>query len=397
MIGFKSHDFECTGNQTATVTTLGHTITRPPHRAFGIYQADRLFHQYVIGQTGTGKSTLMLQMMKQDIRMGQGFCLLDPHGDLAEQVRNFAGEKCLYWSVADPASPYGYNPLAYVGAKHRPLVVSGLIDTLKKQWSDAWGVRMEHLLRYCLLALLERRGSTLQDIMPMFLNRDFRREVVSGLTDEQVRHFWTVEFPASNRNSVDGITPIANKVGALLAHPVVRRAVCGPKQPLRLRQLMDEGKTLIVNLSTGKLGADIANVLGGLLISTLSHAALTRTDLAEQQRQPYFLYCDEFPSFTTKAFADMISILRKYRLGLILAHQYTAQMDTDVLEGIFGNMGTLAVFRVGAKDAPLLQKQLGGDIPQERDLINLPNYQMFIKLMIGGRQSEAFSAETLPI
>ncbi len=204
------------------ITALGLTRGRPPHRSFGIRQSDRLFHQYIIGQTGTGKSTLLLNMMLQDARHGQGFCLLDPHGDLAGSVR--AGMDCdvLYWDVADSKSPYGYNPITSVSAEHRPLVASGLIETLKKQWSDAWGARMEHLLRYSVLALLERPGSTLKDIIPMFLHSGFRKEVTAGVTDEQVRYFWEREYPAMNyKSAADGVAPIANKLGAFLAHPVV--------------------------------------------------------------------------------------------------------------------------------------------------------------------------------
>jgi len=377
------------------ITLLGETRGRPPAKRFGIKQSDRMFHQYIIGQTGTGKSTLMLNMMKQDLAHGQGFCLIDPHGDLAEAVRAVVDCEIVYWNPADPDCPYGYNPLTYVTSEYRPLVASGLIDTLKKQWSDAWGARMEHLLRYSLLALLERPNSNLQDIMAMFLDKTFRCSVIEQITDPQVKNFWTVEFPNMNyKSAADGVAPIANKLGAFLAHPNVRKALCAPEKPLRFRQILDEGKVLIVNLSKGKLGADVVNVLGGMVVSTMALATYSRQNVPEAKRKPYFLYIDEFHSFTTSAFANMLSELRKYRLGLILAHQHTSQIDRAVLEAIFGNVGTLMAFRVGATDAVLAAKQFGADMPTPHALINLANFDLFIKLMIAGEQSRPFSGRT---
>jgi hypothetical protein len=375
---------------------LGLTLGRQPSRPFGIYALDRLFHTYIVGQTGTGKSSLLLNMARQDAANGQGFCLIDPHGDLALATSNAVHGSHLYWDVADPSCLLGYNPLAYVSAEFRPLVASGLIDTMKKQWADAWGARMEHLLRYSLLALLERPHSTLQDIMPMFLDKIFRREVIRTIDDPQVRSFWTEEFPAMNyRTAVDGVAPIANKLGAFLAHPLVRKALCTPDKPLRFRQIMDEGKVLVVNLAKGRLGADTANVLGGLIVSSIANAAYSRQNVAESGRKPFFLYVDEFHSLTTSAFADMLSELRKYGLGLVATTQYSSRLDDGVREAIFGNVGTIMAFRVGATDATLIAKQFGADVPQASDLVGLANYEMYLKLMIDGVQSKAFSARTL--
>ncbi len=353
---------------------------------------------YVVGQTGTGKSTLLLNMMRQDATLGCGFCLVEPHGDLARTVSALAGNDAIYWDVADPASPYGYNPLTHVTAAHRPLVASGLIETFKKQWSDAWGARMEHLLRFALLALLERPGSTLQDVLPLFLEKEFRKEVISGVSDEQVRHFWTVEYSKLRYQMTnDGVAPIANKLGAFLAHQQVRKAVCAPDEPLRFRKLMDEGRTLIVNLAKGRLGADTANLLGGMIVSNFAHAAYSRQNVPEQERRPYFLYVDEFHSFTTSAFADILSELRKYRMGLILSTQHGAQLDEKVRDAVFGNVGTLIAFRVGVRDANLLVKQLGGhDVPNVRDLVNLGNHEIYMKLMVDGMPTHPFSATSLP-
>lgn len=334
------------------IILFGTTLGRHHGRSFGIKQADRLFHMYIVGQTGTGtgtgKSTLILNLMRQDAGREQGFCLVDPHGDLAEAAREFTGMDHLYWNVADPDSPYGYNPLTHVTPPFRPLVASGLIDTLKKQWADAWGPRMEHLLRMALLTLLERPGSTLTDVMPLFLDTEFRKGVVAGLEDEHLKAFWEYEYKALRyQTSMDGIAPIANKLSGLLAHPVVRRAVCEPREPLRFRRIMDEGQTLIVNLAKGRLEADVANVVGGLIISTMAHAAYSRQDQPEHLRRPFILYVDEFYSFTTAALADMLSELRKYRLAMVLTTQYGGRLDETIQEAVFGNAGTILAFRVG--------------------------------------------------
>jgi type IV secretory pathway TraG/TraD family ATPase VirD4 len=358
---------------------------------------DRVFHVYAVGQTGTGKSTLLLNFARQDIKAGQGLCLIDPHGDLAEAVSAVSGPEQVYWNVADPACPYGYNPLTYVAKASRPLVASGLIETLKKQWTNAWGARMEHLLRFALLALLDRPGSSIADIMPLFLDDGFRKQAVASVADSQVRDFWIKEYPALRyKGSSDGVAPIANKLGAFLVHPVVRKAICNPEKPLRFRQIMDDGNVLIMNLAKGRLGADISNVLGGLIVSSIANAAYSRQNVAETERRPFFLYIDEFHSFTTAAFADMLPELRKYGLGVVLSHQHMVQLDEQVREAILGNVGTLIAFRVGATDAPVLAKQFGADVPQPRDLVGLANYEMFVRLMIDGQPSKPFSARSLP-
>ncbi len=224
------------------VTTLGtvHSYHRP--QPFGIRLEDRLAHLYIVGQTGTGKSTLLYNLAMQDVKAGIGFCLVDPHGDLADGLSQNLGAEHLYWQVADPHSPYGYNPLTRVSAAHRPLVASGLIETLKKQWPDAWGARMEHLLRYAILALLETPQADIKDIVRLYVEKDYRRSVLQHVQDPQVRAFWTEEFHRMNyQNAADGVAPIANKLGAFLANPVVRKALCEPKTPLRFRQIMDQG------------------------------------------------------------------------------------------------------------------------------------------------------------
>ena len=362
---------------------------------FGINQEDRLTHLYVIGQTGTGKSTLLLNLARQDARNGTGFCLVDPHGDLAENLHQNLGSQHLHWDVANPLCQFGYNPLKRVSERYRPLVASGLVETLKKQWPDAWGARMEHLLRYGILALLEQPQAELRDLMKLFIYKGFRRQVTENLSDPQVRFFWKHEYPAMNyQSSSDGVSPVANKIGAFLAHPTVRTALCEPREPLRFRTIMDSGGILIINLAKGRLGADISNIMGGLLTSSIMHAAFTRHGVPEPKRRPFFLYVDEFHNLTTKSFAGLLSEARKYGLGLILAHQHLSQTDPDVRDAILGNVGTMVVFRVGANDAPLFERLLPPF--SARDLQNQPNHQAAVWLMQNGERLRPFSASMYP-
>jgi len=380
---------------TNPITTLGLAYRKRGDTPFGIHLNDRLQHLYVVGQTGTGKSTLLLNMALQDAANGIGFCLIDPHGDLARTLAASLSKDAIVWNVADPQSPYGYNPLTRTTAALRPLVTSGLIEAFKKQWADAWGVRMEHLLRHAILALLEQPRTDLRDIMRMFLEKEFRTTVISRVRDPQVRQFWYEEFPAMNyKTAFDGVAPIANKLGAFLAHPVVRKAVCEPEDPLRFRQIMDQGQVLIVNLAKGQLGADVANVLGGLIVSSITNAAFSRHTLPEHARRPFMLTIDEFHSFTTDALADTLSETRKYGLGITLSQQHCLQSSTALFAGIMGNTGSLVAFRVGATDAPIIARQLG-DVAL-RDLVNLPNHKVFVRLIIDGVQTKPFSASTLP-
>lgn len=372
------------------------TGTRKEARGVYLHPKDRVSHMLVLGQTGTGKSSLLRTMARQDLDAKQGICLVDPHGDLAEEVHKSHPETHIYWDIADPNTSFGFLPLGDVSETDRPAVVSGLIDTLKKQWEDAWGARMEHLLRYALLALLECGNATLRDIVPMFLNKDFRQVILGSVHDSQVRYFWETEYPAMNyRTSADGIAPIANKLGAFLANPLVRRALCHPENAIHFDDLLRSGKSLIVNLGKGRLGADTANIVGGMIVSAFAHAAYQRQQIPTASRMPYFLYVDEFHSFTTSAFADMLSELRKYGLGLIATTQYTSRLNKDVREAVFGNVGTLISFRTGALEAETISKQFGYDVPSSRDLVNLPNYEMYVKMMLDGVQLAPFSAKTL--
>jgi type IV secretory pathway TraG/TraD family ATPase VirD4 len=369
------------------------------HKPFGIKQADRLSHVYAIGKTGVGKSTLLEVLARDDLAARRGFALIDPHGDLAERVRDAAEQKLsdrlVYLDAADQSQPFGYNPLRRVRDDKIPLAVSGFLETLRKLWPDAWGVRMEHVLRGSLYALLERDGSTLPDILRLYTDKAFRREVTTRVRNEVVRRFWTDEFENyPDRLRAEVVAPIQNKLGALLTDPRLYRTLVTPERDIGFRRLMDDGGALVVNLAKGRLGEDGANVLGGLLVSTMALAALSRAEMPAANRRPFFIYVDEFQSFTTLAFVNMMAELRKYGVGITLVHQHLHQLDPEVRHAVLGNVGTLISFRVGAEDATFLAREFQPTFGVE-DLMNLPNRDLYLRLMIDGTPSRPFSARTL--
>jgi type IV secretory pathway TraG/TraD family ATPase VirD4 len=381
------------------ISYFARTNGRFPHRTFGIKQDDRFSHVYVIGRTGAGKTTLLETFALQDIHHGRGVCVVDPHGDLAERlvaaVPAWRHSDLHYFNVPDFEQPYGYNPLRRVHPSRIPLAVSGLMEAMKKLWDEAWGVRMEHVLRNTLYALIEAGDATLPDILAMLCDKDYRSQVLTKVRNEQVRTFWNEEFKAYNpRYRQEMIAPIQNKVGAFLADQKLRRIFTAAPVDLHFRQLMDEGKILIVNLAKGRLGEDSANLLGALLVTTLGLAALSRGDTPEANRRDFFVYIDEFQSFTTLSVANMVSELRKFRVGLTLAHQHLHQLEPDVRHAVLGNTGTLITFRLGPEDAPLIAREME-PIFAPVDLMNLPNHDVYLRLMIDGAPSRPFSATTV--
>jgi hypothetical protein len=377
------------------VSKFAETNSRNVFKPFGIKQTDRLSHVYALGKTGVGKSTLLETLARQDLENGRGFCLIDPHGDLAERMRDAAdtsGTPFIYLDAAAPSQPYGYSPLRRVRDEKIPLAVSGLLDAMKKLWPDAWGVRMEHVLRQSLYALMERDGSSLPDILRLYTDKEFRRGVVSGIRHDMVRRFWLDEFEKyPDRQRAEAVAPIQNKLGAMLTDPRLYRTLVAPEKPISFRSLMDNGGVLIVNLAKGRLGEDSANVLGSMLVATIGLAALSRAELPVAERRPFFLYVDEFQSFTTLAFANLMPELRKYGVGMTLAHQYLHQLDDDVRHSVLGNAGTLISFRLGPEDAAVMEREMQPSF-DVLDLLNLPNHHFYIKLMIDGTPSTPFSA-----
>lgn len=380
------------------LSLFARTNARNTSQTFGFKQADRLFHAHILGKTGTGKSTLLETLALQDIRAGRGCAVIDPHGDLVDRLSRAIPPSrqsdVIYLDAPRDGQPFGYNPLRRVRYDKIPLAASGLMEAWKKLWTDAWGVRMEHVLRNALYALLETEGSTLPDILHLLGDPAFRRKVVFPLKNKQVRAFWLCEFPKYNpRFRQETIAPIQNKVGAFLADPRLFSILVQPKVDLRFRSIMDEGKVLLVNLSKGELGEDSATLLGALLVTTLSLAAFSRAEMPLPSREPFFLYVDEFQSYTTLSVANMISELRKFGVGMVLANQHLHQLAPDIRSAVLGNVGTLVAFRVGAEDALLLSRELDPFTPF--DLMNLPNHECYLRLMIDGVPSRPFSATSL--
>ena len=365
-----------------------------------MFRRDRVSHVYVIGKTGAGKSTLLETMVLQDINRGEGFTLLDPHGDLVERIAKAIPPErrkdLIYFDVSDPEQPYGYNPLKRVAPEKRSLAASGIMEVFHKTWGErAWGQRMEHILRNALLLLLEQPEATLADLLTLFRDDVFRKNAAKNCSNEQVRDFWLLEFPKYSRFAAEAVAPIQSKVSAFLSDPTLCRVLTTPKQPIHIRKLMDEGKILLVNLAKGKLGEDSASLLGGLLVTTIGLAAFSRADMPEQERRAHWLYVDEFQSFTTLSLANMLSELRKYKVGMTLAHQYLHQLDPDVRHAVLGNAATLISFRLGAEDAAMIAREFD-PVFNGTDVLTLPNYHIYLKLLIDGEPSKPFSATTLP-
>ncbi len=381
------------------VTFFGQGNFRDYNDFFGVERKDRLAHMYIIGKTGTGKTTLLETMIRQDIENGEGFALFDPHGDLIEKllptVSKFRPHDVVYFNVPDSEQPLGFNPLERVPVAKRSLAASGLLEAFKKIWDESWGPRTEHILRNTLLALLDQPQATLADMLRLLDDREFREKAMAHVGNYHVRDFWLREYKRwSPRFRSMAISPIENKVGAFLSNPVLHRILTQKKSAFDMRELMDEKKILLVNLAKGKIGEDTAALLGSLLVATIGFAALRRADIPEEERQDFYLYLDEFQNFTTLSLANMLSELRKYKVGMVLAHQYISQLDTEVRDAILGNVGTIISFRIGMLDTKIVAGEFYPIFSAE-DLIKLPNYHIYLKLMIDGVVSRPFSAVTV--
>ncbi len=382
------------------IILVAETNFRNQRTRFGIKSFDRRRHFYVVGKTGMGKTTLLENMAIQDIQNGKGIGIVDPHGEFAQKMLDFVPSNrindVIYFNPADLEYPIAFNAIERVDPDHRHLVASGLVGVFKKLWAESWGPRLEYLLRNAILSLLEYPGSTLLGIMRVLVDKNYRNKIVENIKDPVVKSFWTEEFTKyPDRFMAEAVAPIQNKVGQFLTSPLIRNIVGQTKSAIDMRKVMDEGKILIVNLSKGLIGEDNSALLGAMLITRIQLAAMSRVDTPEDERKDFYLYVDEFQNFATEAFANILSEARKYRLNLILAHQYIAQMEEVVRDAVFGNVGTLVSFRVGAYDAEYLEKEFVPEFSKD-DLVNLSFAQIYLKLMIDGMASRPFSAATLP-
>jgi len=390
-------------NHENIVTVFAKTNFRNREVPFGIKTDDRRRHMYLIGKTGMGKTTLMETMVIQDIRNGHGVAFLDPHGDSVQRILDSIPASrvndVIYFNPADLDYPVAFNILESVDIKYKHLVASGLMGVFTKIWANLWSARMEYILNNTILALLDSPGNTLLGITRMYVDKKYRKKIVDNVKDPMVKAFWTDEYANYNEKyRTEAIAPIQNKVGQFLSSGIIRNIVGQPKSTLDLREVMDKKKILIMDLSKGKVGEDNSALLGAMIVTKLQLAAMSRTDIPEHEREDFYLYVDEFQNFATDSFATILSEARKYRLNLIVGHQYIGQLvqerNTKVRDAIFGNVGTLVVFRVGAEDAEFLVREFD-PIFTEVDIVNLPKYHILLKLMINGVASDPFSAVTL--
>ncbi len=385
------------------VTYFAETDSRNKRTPFGIKTKDRWRHMYVIGKTGMGKSTLLENMAVQDIQNGHGMAFIDPHGKTADLLLEYVPKErikdVVYFAPFDTEYPISFNVMEDVGPGKRHLVANGLMSAFKKIWVDAWSARMEYILSNILLALLEYPDSTLVGVNRMLADKDYRKKVVENIKDPSVKSFWVDEFAKyGERYMQEAGAAIQNKIGQFISNPLVRNIIGQPRSSFDIRKVMDEKKILIINLSKGRVGETNANLIGSMIITKIYLAALSRADASESQLKslpPFYLYVDEFQSFANESFADILSEARKYKLSLTIAHQYIEQMSEEVRAAVFGNVGTMVTFRVGAFDAEVLEKEFAPVFTAE-DLVNLGFVQIYLKLMIDGVSSQPFSATTLP-
>lgn len=381
------------------ITYIGRINHRNAGTLFGIRQRDRRSHFYSIGKTGVGKSHLIRLMLEQDIRAGEGCALFDPHGDLVRDIHaGILPERSadvVYLDATNPNLSWRFNPFESISPSTRALTAAQMIDVFRKLWPDEWGPRLEHLLRNVVLTLLENSGSSIADIPGLLTDREIRSQLVAGLTDPVVRDFWTNEYDRySPPFRAVIVAPLQNKIGALLTDPLLRRILTEGGEQLDLRSIMDQRKVLLVNLDKGRIGEGPSMLLGSFLLSHIALTGLSRSVQLEADRRDFFVYLDEFQTFTTLALTTMMSELRKYRVSLVLSHQHLAQLATEIRDAVFGNVGSVVSFRVGAQDAAFLAREFAPRFGAE-DLIALPKYSVYIKLQIDGATSPPFSANTL--
>lgn len=381
------------------INIFAKTNFRRLERPFGIRPDDRRRHMYVIGKTGMGKTNLIQNMAIQDIRSDRGVGIIDPHGELAEECLKAVPSRrigdVIYFNPADRRFPVGFNLLDCKDPEAKDLVASAVVGVFQKLWANSWGVRLENTLRHAVLSLLEYPDATLLGVLRILVDEKYREKIIEQEKDPIVRLFWVKQFREyAPRFRVEVVESVQNKVSQFLANSLMRNILAQPRSSFDLRQVMDSRKILIVNLAKGKIGDDNSALLGAMMISKIQMAAMTRADIPEPERRDFYLYIDEFQNFATKSFPTILSEARKYRLNLILAHQYISQLEEEVQNAVFGNVGTLVSFRVGPMDTEVLGRMFmptftGGN------LMNLSKYHIYVKLMIDGLAGDPFSAVSL--
>jgi len=386
------------------INFFAETNFRNKKQKFGIGRQDRRQHMYVIGKTGVGKTVLLKNMALQDIKNGEGVAIIDPHGEFVEEVLDKIPKSrvndVVYFNPADTEYPISFNILDVPDIKYKHLVASGLMGIFTKIWANVWSARMEYILGNCILALLETPGTTLLGVLRILADKEYRQKIINNITDPVVKSFWLNEYADwSPQYRNEAIAPIQNKVGQFLNVSLVRNIVGQSKSTINIPEIIDSQKVLLVNVSKGKVGEDNSALLGAMLITKIQLATMERVRIREEKRKDFYLYVDEFQNFVTESFANILSEARKYRLNLIVAHQYIGQLVTaesteKVRDAVFGNAGTLVAFRIGAADAEFLEKEFAPTF-MTQDLVNLPNYNIYLKMMIEGVTSQPFSATTL--
>jgi hypothetical protein len=386
----------------AMISAFGITNFRGMDQQFGIYRRDRNRHIYVIGQTGTGKSGLLELLSLSDIYHGEGYAIIDPHGDYAVNNLHFIPphriKDVIYFNASDTEFPLAFNPMELIDPSFKNNTCSEIIGVLKRMFGDSWGPRLENLLRYTILALLEFPETTMLDITRMLTDKKFREKVLRHVKDIVVLQFWRVEWSGwGEKNQADAIGPVLNKIGAFTANSTIRNIIGQPKSSFNIREIMDAGKILVVNLSKGLIGEDNAGILGSFFVTKIQLAAMSRSDIPNvDDRRPFYLYVDEFQNFATDSFAVILSEARKYGLCLTVANQYISQMSDTVRESVFGNVGTLLAFRVSADDATKISKQFEPQF-EPADIISMNNRHFVVNMIIGGEKTQPFSGVTLAL
>jgi hypothetical protein len=382
-------------HKSSNITYFAETNRYSERALFGIKQEDRLLHTYIIGKTGTGKTNLLETHILQDIDLERGFCLMDIHGDLIKKIYSYIPsyrmKDVIYLDITDPEHNFKFNPFVKVPYERRPLVASGILEVFEKLWKSAWGLKLEHILRYILLTLLDQEQADISDITRLLDDEGFREECYENIVSEDIKKFWKSEFKLYSKAD---LLPIYNKVGAFLVYPAIKRLLIDNPNEISFRDIMDRRKILLINISKGILGENVSSILGSLLLNTLSFNAFTRIDIPEPTRVPFFVYLDEFQNYTTPSLVNMLSELRKFKLALIMAHQYLSQLTEEIRDAVLGNVGTVICFRLGASDASYFSKEFY-PVFDIVNFVNLPNHEIYLKLMIDGTPSYPFAGRTI--